>query len=67
MVGFMVEQVACKGFPQRLGWMNTQPGALRWFFEGKDTPVEAFMTFMDREDLHYVLELPLKECVALAA
>jgi len=67
MVGFMAKQVACKGFPQRLGWMNTQPGALRWFFEGSDTPVEGFMTFMDREDLHYVLELPLAEYVALAA
>lgn len=67
MVGFMAKAVACKGFPQRLGWMHTQPGALRWFFDGHDTPVEGFMTFMDREDLHYVLELPLKDLIALAA
>lgn len=67
MVGFMAHQVACKGFPQRLGWMNTQPGALRWFLEGKDTPIEGFMTFMDREELHYVLELPLNDLMAMAA
>lgn len=67
MVGFMVNQVACKGFPQRLGWMNTQPGALKWFLEGSDKPIEAFMTFMNRDDLHYVLDLPMKELVALAA
>lgn len=67
MVGFMAKQVACKGFPQRLGWMNTQPGALRWFFEGSDTPIEGFMTFMSRDDLHYVLELPMKDLVAMAA
>jgi len=67
MVGFMVKQVACKGFPQRLGWMNTQPGALRWFLEGSDTPIEAFMTFMSRDDLHYILDLSMKDLVALAA
>jgi len=67
MVGFMAQAVACKGFPQRLGWMHAQPGALRWFLEGSDTPMEGFMTFMDREDLHYVLELPLKDLVAMAA
>lgn len=67
MVGFMAKQVACKGFPQRLGWMHTQPGAVRWFVKGSDTPFEGFMTFMSRDDLHYVLELPLKDFVALAA
>lgn len=67
MIGFMAQAVACKGFPQRLGWMHTQPGALRWFMKGRDTPMEGFMTFMEREDLHYVLELPLKDYVALAA
>jgi len=67
MVGFMVKQVACKGFPQRLGWMSTQPGALRWFLDGSDMPIEAFMTFMSREDLHYVLELSMQDLVGLAA
>ncbi|MEH6739958.1 MAG: hypothetical protein V7695_15645, partial [Sulfitobacter sp.] len=67
MVGFMAKPVACKGFPQRLGWMHTQPGALRWYFEGRDDPVEGFMTFMERDDLHYVLELPLNDLIALAA
>ncbi len=67
MVGFMAKPVACKGFPQRLGWMHTQPGALRWYFEGRDEPVEGFMTFMERDDLHYVLELPLKDLLAMAA
>lgn len=67
MVGFMAKQVACKGFPQRLGWMNTQPGAVRWFLEGKDVPMEGFMTFMGRDDLEYVLGLSLQELITVAA
>jgi hypothetical protein len=67
MVAFMAKQVACKGFPQRLGWMHSQPGAVRWFRHGSDDPMEGFMTFMSREDMHYVLELPLQDYVALAA
>lgn len=64
---FMLKAIAFKGLAERTGWMHTQPGALRWFLKGEDAPMETFMAHMDREDLHYVLELPLQDLVALAA
>lgn len=67
IVAFMAKGIAFKGLAERTGWMHTQPGALRWFLKGNNVPIEGFMAYMDREDLHYVLELPLKDLVALAA
>jgi hypothetical protein len=67
MVAFMAKGIAFKGLAERTGWMHTQPGALRWFLKGNDVPIEGFMAYMDREDLHYVLELPLNDLVSLAA
>lgn len=64
---FMLKDVAFKGLAERTGWMHTQPCALRWFLKGNPEPMETFMAHMDRDDLHYVLELPLMELVALAA
>ncbi|UWR22915.1 hypothetical protein [Sulfitobacter sp. S190] len=67
IIAFMVKAIAFKGLAERTGWMHTQPGALRWFLRGNDTPVEGFMAYMDRDDLHYILELPLHDLVAMAA
>lgn len=67
IIAFMTKAIAFKGLAERTGWMHTQPGALRWFLKGNDVPIEGFMAYMDREDLHYVLELPLTDLVALAA
>lgn len=64
---FMVKAVAFKGLAERTGWMHTEPGALQWYMRGNDTPVEGFLTYLDREDLHYLLEMPLNELVAQAA
>ncbi len=67
IIAFMTKGIAFKGLAERTGWMHTQPGALRWFLKGNNVPIEGFMAYMDREDLHYVLELPLMDLVALAA
>jgi hypothetical protein len=67
IIAFMTKAIAFKGLAERTGWMHTQPSALRWFLKGNDVPIEGFMAYMDREDLHYVLELPLADLVALAA
>lgn len=67
MVAFMAKGIAFKGLAERTGWMHTQPGALRWFLKDVAEPIEGFMAYMDRDDLHYVLELPLNDLVALAA
>lgn len=67
IVAFMVKAVAFKGLAERTGWMHTEPGALRWFLRGNDVPVEGFMAYMHREDLRYVLELPLADLIVKAA
>lgn len=67
IVAFMAKGIAFKGLAERTGWMHTQPGAVRWFVKGKEDPLEGFLAYMDREDLHYVLELPLHDLVAAAA
>ena len=56
-----------RGLAEQGGYMHTQPGALRWHIRGVEMPVEGFMLHMDRDDLHYVLNLPLQDVVALAA
>ncbi len=67
IMAFMVKATAMRGLAEQGGYMHTQPGALRWYLTGNDTPVEGFLIHMDREDLHYVLDLPLAELTALAA
>lgn len=67
IMAFMVKATAMRGLAEQGGYMHTQPGALRWYIRGVETPVEGFMLHMDRDDLHYVLNLPLQDVVALAA
>ncbi|TMM52991.1 hypothetical protein [Sulfitobacter sabulilitoris] len=65
--GFMQKAVAFKGFAERHGYMHTEPGALRWFIKHHETPIEGFLVYMGREDLRYILDMPLNDLVALAA
>lgn len=67
IMAFMVKAKAMRGLAEQGGYMHTQPGALRWHIRGVEMPVEGFMLHMDRDDLHYVLNLPLQDVVALAA
>ena len=65
--GFMQKAVAFKGFAERHGYMHTEPGALRWFIKHQEQPIEGFLVYMGREDLRYILDMPLTDLVALAA
>lgn len=67
IIAFILKPVAFKGLVERAGWMHTDPCALRWFERGNDIPMETFMAYMHREDLHFILELPLRELFAMAA
>ncbi len=64
---FMQKAVVYKGFAARHGYMHTEPGSLRWFLRGNDTPIEGFMSYMNREDLRFILDMPMSEFEALAA
>ncbi|MBQ0717181.1 hypothetical protein GLP59_01510 [Sulfitobacter sp. M220] len=67
IIAFMTNAVVYKGFPARHGYMHTEPGTLRWFINGQDAPVEGFMAYMDREDLRFILDMPLSDRSSRAA
>ncbi len=65
--GFMLRAVAFKGFSERMGYMHNEPGALMWSVEGRDAPIEAFLTYLSSEDARYLLDIPVEDLVAQAA
>jgi hypothetical protein len=67
VIGFMPKAVAFKGFAERQGYMHAEPGCLRWFVRGQEDPFEGFMVYMSNEDIRFVLDMPLRELIALAA
>ncbi len=62
--GFMAQSVAFKGFAARHGYMHAEPGALRWYREGQDVPLDGLMVYMGREDIRYLTSLPLQDIAA---
>jgi len=67
MIAFMAQAVAFKGLVERAGWMHTDPGALKWYIEGNDTPIDGFMAYIHREDIHFLLDIPQVRELAKAA
>jgi len=57
----MPKPVAHKGFVERQGYMHAEPFALRWFVKDNPNPLEGFLAYMSREDMHFVLDLPESE------
>jgi hypothetical protein len=62
--GFMLRAVAFKGFSERVGYMHTEPGALKWAVHGREQLLEAFMVYLSREDARFMLDIPVEELVA---
>ena len=65
--GFMLRAVAFKGFSERVGYMHTEPGALKWAIHGREQLLEAFMVYLSREDARFMLDIPVEELVSQAA
>lgn len=65
--GFMLRQVAFKGFAERMGYMHNEPGALKWQIAGREQPIEAFLTYLSEEDAKYMLDIPVEDLVRQAA
>ncbi|MFK7869711.1 MAG: hypothetical protein AB8B58_10770 [Roseobacter sp.] len=57
--GLMARTVACKGFAERMGYMHNEPGAVTWYRQGQDAPLEGYLSYLSREDTEYVLSMPL--------
>lgn len=65
--GFILNVVAYKGFAARIGYLHLEPSVLKWVVDGRDDPIDTFLAYNSREDLEYLLDIPLKEVVAEAA
>lgn len=62
--GFMPKPVAHKGFAARQGYMHAEPGALTWVRKDSDKPLEGFLVYMSKEDIRFLMSMPLHELVA---
>jgi hypothetical protein len=67
LIGFAIRPVAYKGFCLRMGFMHTEPMALRWYIRNQPEPIEAAMAYASSEDIRFILDLPASELEALAA
>ncbi|MEP5729087.1 MAG: hypothetical protein ABJL67_06905 [Sulfitobacter sp.] len=65
--GFMLRQVAFKGFSERMGYFHNEPGALKWHVAGREEPLEAFLTWLSEDDAKFLLDIPVEDLVKQAA
>ncbi|KIC52064.1 hypothetical protein [Tateyamaria sp. ANG-S1] len=65
--GFILDVVAYKGFAARIGYLHLEPSVLKWVIEGRDAPIDTFLAYNSREDLEYLLNIPLSDVVPEAA
>jgi len=65
--GFILNVVAFKGFAARIGYLHLEPSALKWVVEGRDAPIDTFLAYNSREDLEYLLDIPLGDVMPEAA
>ena len=65
--GFILNRVAFKGFGARIGYLHLEPSVLKWVIEGRDAPIDTFLAYNSREDLEYLLDIPLDDVMAMAA
>jgi hypothetical protein len=65
--GFMAKSVAQKGFPERQGYIHCEPHAITYAVRDGGPGLDGFMVYMDREDIRFILDLPMAETLGLAA
>jgi hypothetical protein len=66
-LGFMARPVAHKGFVTRMGYMHSEPQAMRWCLKNSSEFMEGTMVYMSEEDIRFVLNLPVSEPEEMAA
>ena len=62
--GSVALPVIFKGLAERLGYMHTEPSCIRWRQNDSDRLLEGFMVWMSRDDLKFVMTIPLLDLVA---
>jgi hypothetical protein len=65
--GFILNVVAYKGFGARIGYLHLEPSVLKWVVDGRTAPIDTFRAYNSREDLQYLLDIPLDDVVPEAA
>lgn len=65
--GFILNVVAYKGFGARIGYLHLEPSVLKWVVDGRDAPIDTFLAYNSREDLEYLLDIPLSDVMPEAA
>lgn len=65
--GFILNVVAYKGFGARIGYLHLEPSVLKWVVDGRDAPIDTFLAYNSREDLEYLLDIPLGDVLQEAA
>ncbi|WP_299142570.1 hypothetical protein [uncultured Tateyamaria sp.] len=65
--GFILNVVAFKGFAARIGYLHLEPSVLKWVVDGRDAPIDTFLAYNSREDLEYLLDIPLNDVLPEAA
>ncbi|WP_298844334.1 hypothetical protein [uncultured Roseobacter sp.] len=65
--GFMERTVVFKGFPARHGYMHMEPSALRWYIKNNENPLEGYLVYVGRDDIRFLLDMPLSDILDMAA
>ena len=59
----MAQPFIFKGLAERLGYMHSEPVSIRWRLHNKDRALEGFMAGMVRDDLQFMITIPLVDFV----
>jgi len=62
--GFMSRGLSFGGFAERNGYMHCEPNTLTWITKGQTRKMEAFMVHNSREDIDFLMSIPVEDMVA---
>jgi len=64
VLGFMPQSIAFRGLAEREGYVHSEPGALAWHHAEKDSVMKGFLIYNERQDVDWMLEMPIQDLVA---
>lgn len=62
--GFMPQSIAFRGLAEREGYVHSEPGALAWHHAEKDSVMKGYLIYNERQDVDWMLEMPIQDLVA---
>lgn len=58
MFGLMARVLAEKGYSKKFGYIHSESGALQWYRDKSDLPIEGFLCYISRKDVAYLEATP---------